>query len=179
MNMFFASPQESFKEQTNLAGYCINTTLDGIERVAMLNLSTARSAVEMALSSMSGITGAKDLQVTTYLHTHVSPALEKSAEYTRNFIEINSATRHKIAERVGNQIAEQQNEIHHLIERSLDQGPLASQKAVSMVKSAMRATSDTLDGINQAAKCASKMVEQSTSALADVAAQSARKIYQQ
>ena len=177
--MFFATtPQESLKEQTNLAGYCISTTLDGIERVAMLNLSTARTAVEMALSSVSGITGAQDLQVTTYLHTHVTPAIEKGAEYTRNIIEINSATRHKIAERVENKIAEQQSEFHHLIERSLDQGPLASQKAVSMVKSAMRATSDTLDGISQAAKRAGEMVEASTSAVANATAKSARKIYQ-
>lgn len=175
--MFFTTtPQESFKEQTNLAGYCISTTLDGIERVAMLNLSTARSTVEMALSSMSGLTGTKDLRVTTYLHKHLTPALEQGAQYTRNFIEINSNTRHKIAERVENKIAEQQNEFHHLIERSLDQGPLASQKAVSMVKSAIRATTDTLEGINEAAKRAGEMVEASTSAVVNATAKSACKI---
>ena len=178
MNMFFSTPQESLKEHTNLAGFCINTTLDGIERVAMLNLSTARNAVEMALSSMSGMTGAKDLQVKTYLHTHVTPAIEQSAEYTRNFIEINSATRQKIVGKIEREIAEQQNEMQHLIERSLDQGPLASQKAVSMVKSAIRATSDTLDELNQAAKRAGQAVEESTAAVAHATAKSARKIYE-
>lgn len=177
MHMFFTSPQQSLRNQTDLASYCIHTTLDGIERVAMLNLSTARSAVEMALSSMSGLTGAKDLRVITYLHKHLTPALEQGAQYTRNFIEINSNTRHKIAERVENKIAEQQNEFHHLIERSLDQGPLASQKAVSMVKSAIRATTDTLEGINEAAKRAGEMAEASANAVATATAQTATKLY--
>ena len=178
MNIFFTSPQQSLKEHADLAGYCIDTTLDGIERVAMLNLSTARSAMEMALSSMSGLTGAKDLQVTTYLHKHLSPVLQKGAEYTRDFIEINSSTRHKIIEKVGKEMAEQQSEINHVIERSLDQGPLGAQKAVSMVKSAMRATADTWENIGEAAKRAGEVAEASANAVATATAKSAGKIYQ-
>ena len=75
-----------------------NATIDGIERLAALNLSAGRSFVEASFANVSALLGATDVQSFVNLQQKLAaPVLEKGMEYSRNVIAITSETKDKIA----------------------------------------------------------------------------------
>ena len=54
--------QDFTKSGFNFALFFAKTTFDGIERMALLNLAASRSVFETAMSNISALLGAKDVQ---------------------------------------------------------------------------------------------------------------------
>ena len=58
----FTKPEDFTKSGLNFALFYANTTFEGIERLALLNLAAARSVFEASMSNLTTLLGAKDVQ---------------------------------------------------------------------------------------------------------------------
>lgn len=92
----FVKPEDFAKSGINSALFFANTTFDGIERLALLNLAAARSVFEGAMSNVTALLGAKDVQAFVSIQKELaSPSIEKGMEYSRNVIAIASGNQGK------------------------------------------------------------------------------------
>lgn len=93
----FIKPEDFAKPGFNFALFVANTTFDGVERLALLNLAAARSVFETTMSNVTALLGVKDVQSFVKLQKELAnPSIEKGMEYSRNVIAIASETKDKI-----------------------------------------------------------------------------------
>ncbi|MDR2838825.1 MAG: phasin family protein [Azonexus sp.] len=161
----FAKPQEFAKSGLNFAQFFANTTFDGIERLAILNLAAARSAFETSTANLNTLFGAKDVQSFVDLQqSFASPNIEKGMEYSRNVIAIATETKDKIAREVESHIADTNAKVSGLVEQALASAPAGSEATVAAVKSAIKTANETYENVNKAAKQAAEVAEANVSA---------------
>jgi len=161
----FNKPEDFAKSGFNFALFFANTTFDGIERLALLNLAAARSVFEVTLSNVTTLLGAKDVQsFVTIQKDLAAPSLEKGMEYSRNVIAIASETKDKIAKEVESHVAETNAKVSGLFEKALESAPAGSEVAVAAVKTAIKTANEAYEGLNKAAKQAAEVAEASVAA---------------
>ena len=142
-----------------------NATIDGIERLAALNLSAGRSFVEASFANVSALFGATDVQSFVNLQQKLAaPILEKGMEYSRNVIAITSETKDKIAKEVETQVAAVNANVSGLVEKALASAPAGSEVAVAAVKTAIKSANEAYEGLNKAAKQAVEVAEANVAA---------------
>ena len=84
-----------------------NTAFAGTERLAALNLNTARSALEEGVANVKAVLSVKDVQELVTLQTSLAqPSVEKAVAYSRSVYEIVSQTGEEVAKLVEAQVAE-------------------------------------------------------------------------
>jgi phasin family protein len=158
-------PEDFAKSGFNFALFFANTTFDGIERLALLNLAAARSVFESSMSNLTTLLGAKDVQSFVNLQQAISaPTIEKGMEYSRNVIAIASETKDKLAKEVEVQVADTNAKVSGLVEKALASAPAGSEVAVAAVKTAIKTANEAYEGLNKAAKQAAEVAEASVSA---------------
>ncbi len=158
-------PEDFAKSGFNFALFFANTTFEGIERLALLNLAAARSVFEASLSNMTSLLGAKDVQSLVSIQKDIStPSIEKGMEYSRNVIAIAAETKDKIAKEVESHVAETNAKVSGLVEKALASAPAGSEVAVAAVKTAIKTANEAYAGINKAAKQAAEVAEASVAA---------------
>ena len=161
----FTKPEDFAKSGINTALFFANTTFDGIERLALLNLAAARSVFEGAMSNFTALLGAKDVNVFVSLQKEMaSPSIEKGMEYSRNVIAIASETKEKLAKEVETKVAETNAKVSGIVEKALASAPAGSEVAVAAVKSAIKTANEAYEGLNKAAKQAAEVAEASVAA---------------
>jgi phasin family protein len=161
----FTKPEDFAKSGFNFALFFANTTFDGIERLALLNLAATRSVFEATLSNVTTLLGAKDVQsLVTIQKDLAAPSLEKGMEYSRNVIAIASETKDKIAKEVESHVAETNAKVSGLVEKALESAPAGSEVAVAAVKTAIKTANEAYEGLNKAAKQAAEVAEASVAA---------------
>lgn len=140
----------AIKQNLAFAEYCFNTTFDGVERFVGLNISTARNALEVALSSLNGIIGDKNSnpQVMVFLH----PALESSVKYTRKALEISRETKSKLSEKFEQELQTTSEKMGRFVERSFAYAPIGGKTATTAIKSAIKMANDTFGGLSKASE---------------------------
>lgn len=158
-------PEDFAKSGVNFALFFANTTFDGIERLALLNLAAARSVFESSLSNLTTLLGAKDVQSFVAIQKELaSPSIEKGMEYSRNVISIAAETKDKIAKEVETHVAETNAKVSGLVEKALASAPAGSEVAVAAVKTAIKSANEAYEGLNKAAKQAAEVAEASVAA---------------
>ena len=161
----FTKPEDFAKSGVNFALFFANTTFDGIERLALLNLAAARSVFEASLSNLTTLLGAKDVQSFVAIQKELaSPSIEKGMEYSRNVISIAAETKDKIAKEVETHVAETNAKVSGLVEKALASAPAGSEVAVAAVKTAIKSANEAYEGLNKAAKQAAEVAEASVAA---------------
>ena len=161
----FAKPEDFAKSGINSALFFANTTFDGIERLALLNLAAARSVFEGAMANVNALLGAKDIQAFVSLQKELaSPSIDKGMEYSRNVIAIASETKDKLAKEVETKVAENTAKVSGMVEKALESAPAGSEVAVAAVKTAIKTANEAYEGLNKAAKQAADVAEASVSA---------------
>ena len=142
-----------------------NATIDGIERLAALNLSAGRSFVEASFANVSALLGVTDVQSFVNLQQKLAaPVLEKGMEYSRNVIAITSETKDKIAKEVETQVAAVNANVSGLVEKALASAPAGSEVAVAAAKTAIKTANEAYEGLNKAAKQAVEVAEANVAA---------------
>ena len=160
----FTKPEDFTKSGFNFALFYANTTFEGIERLALLNLAAARSVFEAAMSNVTTLLGAKDVQSFAIQKELAAPSIEKGMEYSRNVIAIASETKDKIAKEVETHVAETNAKVSGLVEKALESAPAGSEAAVAAVKTAIKTANEAYEGLNKAAKQAAEVAEASVAA---------------
>ena len=81
-----------------------NTALASTERIAALNLNTARSLVEDSVSGAKAMMGAKDVQEALSIQASLTqPNVEKAVAYSRSVYEISAQIQEELSKMVEGQ----------------------------------------------------------------------------
>ncbi len=130
-----------------------NTALASAERIAALNLNTARAALEDTVSGVQSVMGAKDAQAALAAQTSLAqPAVEKAVAYSRSIYEITSETQQELAKMVEAQFGDFQKSMASMVEMAAKSAPAGSESAVAAIQNAIAAANSAFGNMNAVAK---------------------------
>jgi len=130
-----------------------NTALASAERIAALNLNTARSALEDTVSGVKSVMGAKDPKEALAVQSSLAkPAVDKAVAYSRSVYEITSETQQELAKMVETQFADFQKSMAGMVALATKSAPAGSEGAVAAIQSAIAAANSAFGNMNTVAK---------------------------
>ena len=142
-----------------------NTALASAERIAALNLNTARSVIEDSVSGAKAMMGAKDVQEALSIQASLTqPNVEKAVAYSRSVYEISAQTQEELSKMVEGQFGDFQKTVAGLLDKAAKSAPAGSDVAVAAVKSAIAAATSAFDKMNKAAKQVAEITEANVAA---------------
>ncbi|MDR1890437.1 MAG: phasin family protein [Zoogloeaceae bacterium] len=166
--MTFASPEQFASANKAVVDSMLSlaaTALDSAERIAALNLNTARSVLEDSVTNTKAILNVKDPQEALSLQASLAqPNVEKAVAYTRSIYEISDQAKEGIAKQISANFADWQKQSSQLLENFSKSSPVGSDVAVAAVRSAIAATNSAFDSLNKAAKQVSEIAEANVAA---------------
>lgn len=137
-----------------------SASLNNAERLAALNLNTARAFFADAAANLGAVMSAKDPQGLLALQgTLARPAVENAVAYSRNVYEILSDSGNGLTQIIEGQAAELKKNFSSAIEQSLTRAPAGSESVVAAVKSAMSQADSIYETISQSTKQARTVIE--------------------
>ncbi|MBU0751913.1 MAG: phasin family protein [Gammaproteobacteria bacterium] len=142
-----------------------NTAFASAERIAALNLNTARVLLEDAVGNAKALMAAKDVQELMTMQTALAqPALEKAVAYSRSVYEITTQTQEELGKVFEGQFAEINKNVSTALDKAAKNAPAGSDVAVAAVKSAIAAANSAYDSMSKAAKQVAEMTEANVAA---------------
>lgn len=142
-----------------------NTTFASAERLAALNLNTARAVLEESVANTKSMLSAKDLQELMGLQASMAqPMLEKAVAYSRSVYEIASQTQEELSKVAEIRMSEVNKDMAAALEKIAKSAPGGSEVAVAAVKSAIAAANSAYDSMNKAAKQVAEIAEANVAA---------------
>lgn len=166
--MSYAAPEQfaaANKANVETALTLANTAFASAERLAALNLNTARNLLEDAVASAKAVLGVKDIQELVSLQaTLAQPAVEKAVAYSRSIYEIASQTQEEVAKLIEAQFAEVNKNVAVALDQAAKTAPAGSDVAVAAVKSAIAAANSAYDNLSKAAKQVAEIAEANVAA---------------
>lgn len=144
-----------------------NAAFAGFERLAALNLNTARSLLEDSQSYTRALLAAKDLQALVALQgTLAQPDPDATAAYSRSVYEIASQIQATLSNAVEVWVAELNEKLGMAFEKT---APAGSDLAVSAIRTALSAANTAYDNMGKAVRQAAGLAEASLPAAASFA----------
>ena len=142
-----------------------NTALASAERIATLNLETARSVLEDSAASAKAMMAAKDVKEAVAIQASLAqPGVEKAVAYGKSVYEISAQTQEELSKMVEAQFGDFQKTVAGLLDKAAKSAPAGSDVAVAAVKSAIAAASSAFDNMNKAAKQVAEIAEANVAA---------------
>lgn len=142
-----------------------NTAFASVEKLATLNLNTARSLLEDSVTNTKTLLSAKDAQELVSLQASLAqPTVEKIVAYGRSVYEISAAAQEDIGKILESQLGEVNKNISAALDKAAKSAPAGSDVAVAAVKSAIAAANSAYDSINKAAKQVAEIAEANVAA---------------
>ncbi|MBL8427189.1 MAG: phasin family protein [Dechloromonas sp.] len=130
-----------------------NTALASAERIATLNLNTARSALEDTASGVKSVLEAKDPKEALAAQSALAqPAVEKAVAYSRSVYEITAETQQELAKMVEAQFSDFQKSIAGMVEMAAKSAPAGSEGAVAAIQNAIAAANSAFGNMNAVTK---------------------------
>lgn len=141
-----------------------NTAFAGMERLAALNLNTARSVLEDSATSTQALLAAKDFQSFIALQgSLVQPAVDQAVLWSRSACEISSATREELGKTMEASLTEASETLDSTLDALVKNAPAGTDAAVSAsvnaLKSAIGSANTAYSTFNQVAKQVSAYAE--------------------
>jgi len=142
-----------------------NTAFASAEKLATLNLNTARAVLEDSVSNTKALMAAKDAQELMSLQASIAqPTVEKLVAYGRSVYEISAAAQEDLGKIMESQLSEINKNLSAALDKAAKSAPAGSDVAVAAVKSAIAAANSAYDSINKAAKQVAEIAEANMSA---------------
>lgn len=142
-----------------------STALTGLANLTLLNLNTARAALEDSAANAKALLAIKDIQGLVALQQSLAqPSIEKAIAYSRSVYEIVSQSSNGLTQVVEAQVSEVNKNVNSAIEKALKNAPAGSEVAVTAVKSAIAAANSAYSNISNVAKQATEMAEANVAA---------------
>jgi len=153
-----------------------NTALASAERIATLNLETARSVLEDSVSNAKAIMGAKDPQEALSIQASLAkPNVEKAVAYGKSVYEISAETQEQLAKMVEAQFGDFQKNVAAMLEKAAKSAPAGSDVAVAAVQSAIAAANSAFDNMRKAAQQVTEMAQSNIAAATTATAKAVKK----
>jgi len=163
---FTAENPFNFEASLTLA----NTVFASAERLAALNLNTARSLLDQSLANIMALQGAKDVQTfVSQQSAQAQPTIDLAEAYSRGYLEIATETKEEIAKIIETQAVDTKAKVSALADKLLMTAPAGSDAAVAGVRKVIDMVNAAYDSMNQAAKQAAKIAEANVAAASDAA----------
>ncbi|MBL8490525.1 MAG: phasin family protein [Rhodocyclaceae bacterium] len=142
-----------------------NTAFASAERLAALNLNTARAILEDGVANAKAMLGAKDVQEFLSLQASLAqPAIEKAVAYSKSVYEIASQTQEEFSKVLESGFAEVNKSVVTALDKAAKNAPAGSDVAVAAVKSAIAAANSAYDSMTKAAKQVAEIAEANVAA---------------
>jgi phasin family protein len=142
-----------------------NTAFASAERLAALNLNTARNLLDDTVTNAKTLMGAKDIQELMNIQAAIAqPTVEKAVAYSRSVYEIASATQEELTKVFEAQFAEANKTMTSALDNAVKNAPAGSDVAVAAVKSAIAAANSAYDSMTKAAKQVAEIAEANVAA---------------
>lgn len=146
------------------------TSLVNVERLAALNLNTARAFFADSAATVGALASVKEPKELFALPSALAkPAVEKSVAYSRSVYEILNDSTNGLTQIIESQTAELKKGFSAAIEESLKKAPAGSETVVAAVKSALAQADSAYETLSQSSKQAKALIE-NTVASANAAA---------
>jgi len=130
-----------------------NTALASAERIASLNLDTARSVLEDSVSGVKALLAAKDPKEALAVQTSLAqPAVEKAVAYARSLYEISTESQQEFAKLIQAQFGDFQKTMTSLIEQTTKSAPVGSEGAMAAMQQAFNTATSAFGNMNTMAK---------------------------
>lgn len=153
---FVAANKAAFDSLLTIA----NLSLATAERLAALNLNTARSLLDDTAAGVGALLAVKDPQGLIALQQSLAkPALQKAMVYSRSVYEILSESSNGLSQIAEGQTADIKKSFAAAVDLSLKNAPAGSEAVVVAVKSALAAADSAYETMAKAAKQASATIE--------------------
>jgi phasin family protein len=142
-----------------------NTAFASAERLAALNLNTARTLLEESVNNAKSLLAAKDVQELVSMQAALAqPAFEKAVAYSRSIYEIATQTQDEFSKILDSQYVEINKNVTSALDKAVKNAPAGSDVAVAAVKSAIAAANSAYETMNKAAKQVAEMAEANVAA---------------
>jgi phasin family protein len=142
-----------------------NTAFASAERIAALNLNTARSLLEDTVANAKTLLSAKDVQELINIQASLAqPGVEKAVAYSRSIYEIATQTQEELNKIFEAQFAEINKNVTSAQDKAVKNAPAGSDVAVAAVKSAIAAANSAYDSMTKAAKQVAEIAEANVAA---------------
>jgi phasin family protein len=153
-----------------------NTALASAERIASLNLETARSVLEDSVSNAKAIMGAKDPQEALSIQASLAqPSVEKAVAYSKSVYEISAETQEQLTKMVEAQFGDFQKNVASMLEKAAKSAPAGSDVAVAAVQSAIAAANSAFDNMRKTAKQVTDLAQTNMAAATSATAKAVKK----
>ena len=153
-----------------------NTALASAERIAALNLNTARSVMEDSVSGAKALMGAKDVQEALSIQASLAqPNVEKAVAYSRSVYEISAQTQEELSKMVESQFGEFQKTVAGLLDKAAKSAPAGSDVAVAAVQSAIAAATSAFDNMRKTAKQVTELAQNNVAAATSATTKAVKK----
>jgi phasin family protein len=142
-----------------------NTAFASAERIAALNLNTARTLLEDTVSNAKAVLAVKDAQDFMNLQTTLAqPVMDKAIAYSRSLYEIATQTQEEFSKIFESQFAEVNKNVASVLDKAAKNAPAGSDVGIAAVKSAIAAANSAYDTMTKAAKQVAEIAEANVAA---------------
>jgi len=130
------------------------------ERLAALNLNTARAVLEDAVATARTVLSAKNPQDLAGLQASLGqPMVDKAVAYARSVYELAVEGQQEVAKLFEAQVAELNKNVAAALEEAAKSAPAGSEVLFSAAKSAIAAANSAYDNVNKTAKQLAEVAE--------------------
>ncbi|MFA7505114.1 MAG: phasin family protein [Burkholderiaceae bacterium] len=138
--------------------------LEGFQKLAELNLETARASMDASNEQIRELLAARDVKTLTELVTSYSkPRPDAFKAYAQAVYAISRETGNELADIIEQQVAESQRQLYSAVEDLASKAPAGSEGAVAFTRQVMAASSTAYDQLNKAARQFAQMADSAVS----------------
>lgn len=135
-------------------------TLEGFQKLAELNLQTARASMEASGEQIRELLAARDIKTLTELVTSYSkPRPDAFKAYAQAVYAISRETGADLGEIIDQQVAESQRQLYAAVEELASKAPVGSEGVLAFTRQVMAASSTAYDELNKAARQFAQMAD--------------------
>ena len=151
-------------------------TLEGFQKLAALNMQTAKAALEESSEQIKALLAARDAKALTELVTSFSqPAPEKFTAYAKAVYAITKEANSDLTAMVEQQVAASNQQLADAVEALARKAPAGSEGTVNFIKQALSAAQAAYEQVNTATRQFVQVAEANVQGAAKAASGSAKK----
>jgi len=151
-------------------------TLEGFQKLAALNMQTAKTALEESSEQVKALLAAKDAKALTELVTSFSqPTPEKFTAYAKAVYAITKEANSDLTAMVEKQIATSNEQLAQAVEALAKNAPAGSEGTINFIKQALTAAQAAYEQVNTATRQFVQVAEANVQGAAKAASGTGRK----
>jgi phasin family protein len=164
------------KAHLDIAVKFAGVAFNGAERLLDLQVKATKAAFADTVEGAKVLAAAKDLQQLTALKDSVAqPAIEKATAYARGVYDVATSTQAEVGKIMEQQIADYNKQIVSTLDKMVKTAPAGSEMGIAATKSAIAAVNSAYDNLSKIAKQFAEATQSNFEAVANQAANGAKK----